>query len=382
MSETSRRKFPIKVFDEEGNEVIKEVSYRAVTDERTGMIHWQMEPGQDLSGQKLRVSRNLRLVSIGGGTGQPVVLQGLKRYLFPEERRGASDLPARERLTAVVTMTDDGGSSGQLRSEFNALPPGDIRNCLAALSQNEGLMTRLLQYRFDGNSGLSQHSMGNLVLTALSELQQSFVKAVSEIGSILAIQGRILPSTVEHAVLRAELADGSFLEGETRINQTSQRIRRLMISPEEVHPVEQVLEALEKADGIIVGPGSLYTSILPNLLIQGVTDAIRRSSAKKILVANLMTEPRETSGFSVSDHLRVLEEHLDFRLADWVVINKTPIPSAQLSRYGAKGSDRTAYALEEIRAFGLEPVEADLLADTDKVRHDPDKLARAILGLF
>jgi uncharacterized cofD-like protein len=382
VSEASHRKFPIKVFDEEGNEVIKEVLYRAVTDERTGMIHWQMEPGQDLSGRKIRINRDLRLVSIGGGTGQPVVLQGLKRYLFPEDRREASDLPARERLTAVVTMTDDGGSSGRLRSEFNALPPGDIRNCLAALSQNEGLMTRLLQYRFDGNSGLSQHSMGNLVLTALSELQQSFVKAVSEIGSILAIQGRILPSTVEHAVLRAELADGSFLEGETRINQTSQRIRRLMISPREVRPVEQVLEALEKADGIIIGPGSLYTSILPNLLIQGVADAIRRSKAKKILVANLMTEPQETTGFSMSDHLRVLEEHLDCRLADWVVINKTPIPSAQLSRYGAEGADRTGYSLEEIRGFGLEPVEAELLGDTEKVRHDPDKLARAILELF
>ncbi len=382
MSEASHRKFPLKVFDEEGNEVIKEVLYRAVTDERTGMVHWQMEPGQDLRAPTLRVDRHLRLVSIGGGTGQPVVLQGLKRHLFSSEGSDPTDLPATERLTAVVTMTDDGGSSGRLRSELNALPPGDIRNCLAALSPNEGLMTRLLQYRFDGNSDLSQHSIGNLVLTALSQLQESFVKAVSEIGSILTIQGRILPSTVEQAVLRAELADGSVLEGETRINRTSQRIRRLMIFPEDVRPLPQVLEALEKADGIIIGPGSLYTSILPNLLIRGVADAVRRSTAKKILVANLMTEPRETSGFSVSDHLRVLLDHLGFRVADWVVINKAPIPGAQLSRYGAEGAERTGYDVEEIGAFGLDLVEADLLADTDKVRHDPDKLARAILGLF
>ncbi len=382
MSEASHRKFPLKVFDEEGNEVIKEVLYRAVTDERTGMIHWQMEPGQDLSGRTLRVNRNLRLVSIGGGTGQPVVLQGLKRYLFSGERPDKVDVPTRERLTAVVTMTDDGGSSGRLRSEFNALPPGDIRNCLAALSHDEGLMTRLLQYRFEGNSGLSQHSLGNLVLTALSEVQQSFVKAVSEIGSILAIQGRILPSTVEQAVLRAELVDGSVLEGETRINRVPGRIRRLMISPADVRPLPEVLEALEKADGIVIGPGSLYTSILPNLLIRGVADAVRRSRAKKIVVANLMTEPQETAGFRVSDHLRVLEEHLGFRLADWVVINKSPIPAAQLSRYGAEGAERTGYDLDKIRALGLEPVEAELLADTDKVRHDPDKLARVILGLF
>lgn len=377
------KKVPVKVYDEEGNEVILEVRYRSVVDERTGMTHWQMEPGQDLSGPRLLVNPDLRLVSIGGGTGQPIVLKGLKRYLFPEPASRFIQPVSRERLTAVVTMTDDGGSSGRLRDEMNVLPPGDIRNCLIGLSEDEALMTRLLKYRFQGENGLSGHSLGNLMLAALSEMHQNFLEAVTDVSSILAIRGRILPSTVEHAVLGAELKDGSVVRGESSINACPHPIRRIMLEPPDVRPLDQVIDALERAHGIIVGPGSLFTSILPNLMIRGVAEAIQRSSAVTVLVTNLMTEPEETRGFTVGDHLRSIEEHIGYQVIDHALVNKTPLPGALLSQYAEDGAEVTAYDVEGIHGLGVNPVEADLLSDDPrKVRHDPEKLARSLLNLF
>jgi len=377
------KKIPIRLYDEEGNEIVREVSYRSVVDAHTGMTRWEMEPGQDLSGGKLQVDPHLRIVSIGGGTGLPVLLRGLKHYLFTNSDKNMIEPSFRERLTAIVAMTDDGGSSGRLRHELNVLPPGDIRNCLIGLSENESLMAKLLKFRFKGDNGLSGHSLGNLILAALSEINQSFFKAVSDLSSILAINGQILPATLEKAVLRAELADGSMIEGETAINACPKPIRRIMIEPEGARPLDQSIASLEKAHGIIIGPGSLYTSILPNLMIHGVADAIKRSPAGKILVANLMTEPEETRGFTVEDHIRVIHEHAGFRLIDHVLINHAPLPLHLKSRYHGEGAEATRYDIEEIRRMGVHPVEADLLSSDDqKVRHDPEKLARNILKLL
>jgi uncharacterized cofD-like protein len=377
------RRVPFKVFDEAGNETVKEINYRSVVDERTGMVQWQMEPGQDISGDKLHVKPDLRLVSIGGGTGQPIVLKGLKRYLFPESDSGGHESYNRERLTAIVTMTDDGGSSGRLRNDLNVPPPGDVRNCLIGLSEDEGLMNRLLKYRFAGDNGLAGHSLGNLILAALSEGHQNFHKAVCEVSSILAIKGEILPSTVENAVLRAELEDGSIIEGETRINTCSQRIRRVMIEPKDIRPLDQALSAIERASGIVIGPGSLYTSILPNLVTPGVAEAIVRSKAIKILIANIMTEPEETRGFTVADHLNVIEAHVGSRVIDHVVINKTPVAHEVLELYKQESAEPTRYDMDEIKGLGVNPVEADLLlTQTNKVRHDYAKLAFQILRFF
>ena len=230
----SIRRVPVKTYDDAGNETIKEIVYRAVTDERTGLVQWQLEPGQEVDDTKLRVDPRLRLVSIGGGTGQPVVLKGLKRSFYPPSEEGKFSPYQRDRLTAIVAMTDDGGSSGRLRSDLNVPPPGDVRNCLIGLSEDEALMTRLLKYRFEGNNGLAGHSLGNLILAALSELHQDFYRAVSEVSSILAIQGQILPSIVGNAILKAELDDGSIICGETNINSCPKSIRRVMIDPADV----------------------------------------------------------------------------------------------------------------------------------------------------
>ena len=376
----SLRKVPITVYDEQGRPRTKEVLYQASVDPATGMVRWEMLPGQDLSGRTLVVPPDLRVVSVGGGTGQPIVLKGLKRYLFPEPCPPGG--PQRDRLTAVVAMTDDGGSSGRLRADLDVLPPGDIRNCLAALAENEGVMTRLLRYRFDGENGLAGHSLGNLMLAALNRVHGDFYRAVTDLGAVLALRGRILPATNQPARLGAELLDGTVLHGESLINRARAGIRRVWIDPPDVRPLEPVLEALERAHVIVIGPGSLYTSILPNLLIRGVAQAVQRSSARTVLVANLMTEPEETRGYSVSRHLQAIQDHLGFQVVDHVLLNRTPIPSRLLTRYSREGAEVTPYHKDSIHAMGVEPVEADLLADEmDKVRHDPEKLARAVLGI-
>jgi len=379
----SIHRVPVKIYDDAGNETAKEIVYRAVPDERTGLIQWHLEPGQEVDDTKLHVNPHLRLVSIGGGTGQPIVLRGLKRYFYPTTEEVSLASYQRDRLTAIVAMTDDGGSSGRLRSDLQVPPPGDVRNCLIGLSEDEALMTRLLKYRFEGDNGLAGHSLGNLILAALSDLHQDFHRAVSEVSSILAIRGQILPSLVGNATLKAELDDGSIIHGETNINSCPKPIRRVMIDPADVQPLDQTLAAIEKADGIIIGPGSLYTSILPNLITPGIAEAIARSRAKKVLVSNIMTEAEETRGYSVMDHLRVIEAHVGSGIVDHVLVNKAPVSPDLLARYRDEGSEPAVYHLDEIRKLGVDPIEVDLLYNNAaKVRHDYHKLAFQILRLF
>src|SRR5580700_621671 len=236
----------------------------------------------------------LRIVAIGGGTGLSTLLHGLKRY--------AKD-PQEAEITAIVTVTDDGGSSGRLRREFEVLPPGDIRNCMVALSEDEGLLSKLFQYRFSGGQGLKGHSFGNLFLTALTNLTGDFAQAVKVSSEVLASLGRIYPATESNVILEAELENGRTMVGESKISKSRSRIKWIRIRPRICRPLPETLEAIERADLITFGPGSLFTSVIPNVLVQGIPRAIRRSRALKAYFVNLMTQPGETTSFSASEHV-------------------------------------------------------------------------------
>ncbi|HZU28089.1 MAG TPA: uridine diphosphate-N-acetylglucosamine-binding protein YvcK [Bryobacteraceae bacterium] len=314
----------------------------------------------------------LRIVSIGGGTGLSTLLSGLKRY--------AGDAKQAE-LTAVVTVTDDGGSSGRLRRDFDVLPPGDIRNCMVALSEDEALLSRLFQYRFGGGSGLRGHSFGNLFLTALTHLTGDFPLAVRTSSEILAIRGCIFPATAQNVTLTAELVNGAVVRGETRISRSRYRIRRIHLNPEQCTPLPETLEAIEAADLITFGPGSLFTSIVPNVLVQGIPDAVRRSRALKACFINIMWQPGETIDFRASDHIAAIAEHGGDHLIDAAVLNTRPISEPMLQRYAEQRARPVVNDAERIREMGIEVVEEELLSEGEKVRHDPDAIAAVAMRL-
>src|SRR5579872_7225400 len=257
--------------------------------------------------ERRQLNRGYRLVAIGGGTGLSTVLRGLKAYT--------------SNLTAIVTVTDDGGSSGRLRAELGVLPPGDIRNCLVALADSESLMADLFQYRFNEGDGLSGHSFGNLFIAAMCGIAGDFDRAIKESSRVLAIKGRVLPSTLANVALEATLADGTMVRGETSISRSALPIKRLRLVPGHCHPLPEALDAILGADIIVLGPGSLYTSIMPNLLVPGIAEAIERSKAIKVFVCNIMTQPGETTGMSASDHVRTILEATDRRLFDRALVN-------------------------------------------------------------
>jgi uncharacterized cofD-like protein len=316
-----------------------------------------------------------RIVAFGGGTGLPVVLRGL-----------ADAIPARvgdrwaDRLAAIVTVSDDGGSSGRLRRDFGVLPPGDIRNCLAALSSDVAF-GRLLGHRFDGGTDLSGHAVGNLMLTALARMTGSFAGAIDEMGRLLNARGRVFPSTCDDVTLRAELANGDTVDGESAIVQHPADIRRLTLV-RRARPWPDALRAIINADVIVVGPGSLYTSVVPNLLVDGVASTLAAVRGIRICVANLMTQAGETEGMSLDDHLRVLLEHTGHHLFDYVLVNNREPDAAQLERYRREGAEPVRRG-RELRFGGrAKLVAADLLdTDSDHVRHDGAKLAAAILDI-
>jgi len=310
-----------------------------------------------------------RFVVIGGGTGLSTLLRGLKK------------LPAD--ITALVTVADDGGSSGRLRREMGMPPPGDIRSCLVALADAEPLMQQLFQYRFRGEdkNGLNGHSFGNLLIAALTDIMGDFERAVKESSKVLAIHGRVLPSTLENVVLRAELEDGQIIEGESRISQTIVPIRRISLHPENPEPLAEALEAIADATAIVIGPGSVFTSIIPNLLIRGLVAAIAASPATKIYVCNVMTQPSETTGFSASDHVEAILRHTGVNFIDSVLLNATAPARSVLAAYRREGAAMVEPDLAAVAALGVCPVSADLLSHTDLARHDPDKLAQAVWRL-
>ncbi|MDQ6766664.1 MAG: YvcK family protein [Candidatus Eremiobacteraeota bacterium] len=314
--------------------------------------------------ERRQLDRGNRLVVIGGGTGLATALRGLKEYT--------------SNLTAIVTVTDDGGSSGRLRTELGLLPPGDIRNCLVALADSESMMAELFQYRFNDGEGLVGHSFGNLFIAAMCGIAGDFDRAIKESSRVLAIKGRVLPSTLANISLEATLADGSIVKGETTISRSSLPIRRVRLVPSHCQALPEALEAIQTADVIILGPGSLYTSIMPNLLVPGIAEAIERSKATKLFVCNIMTQPGETTGMTASDHVRAVFEATDRRLFDRTLVN-VGRANRLLPVYERDGAFQVAPDLEMIAAFGVRPITGDFIAEGHQVRHDPKKLATAIL---
>ncbi len=319
----------------------------------------------------------LRIVTVGGGNGLSTLLRGLRSYATPSEPWAS---PAVD-ITAVVTVTDDGGSSGRLRREFAVLPPGDIRNCMVALSGDEALLSRLFQYRFPTGRGLKGHSFGNLFLAALTNVTGDFAQAVKVSSEVLASVGRIHPSTGANVVLEATLADGTRVLGESRISRSRARIEQIALRPRRCRPMRETLEAIARADLITFGPGSLYTSVIPNLLVQGIPAAIRSAPAIKAYIANLMWQPGETTGFSASDHVDAVLKHACKGLLDCVILNTRPIAPAQLRRYARQGARPVENDVDKLRQMGVSIVEAELAEQTDKVRHDAERLACIVLDL-
>lgn len=284
-------------------------------------------------------------------------------------------------VTAVVTVTDDGGSSGRLRREFDILPPGDIRNCMVALSEDEALLSKLFQYRFHTGRGLKGHSFGNLFLAALTGVTGDFAKTVQLSSEVLAIVGRIYPSTKANVRLEARLADGTTVSGETRISRSKTRIDRILLEPHRCRPLRETLNAIAAADLICFGPGSLFTSVVPNVLVGGIPRAIAESPAVKAYFVNLMWQPGETMNFSASDHVRVIHKHARRRLIDVAVINTRPISGSMRSRYAAQRVFPVANDTPVLDELGLRVVGTNLLAKGEKVRHDPQATAAVAVRL-
>lgn len=322
------------------------------------------------------ISGGQRLVALGGGTGLSTLLAGLKQLVGKTDESIWVDS-----LSAIVTVSDNGGSSGRLRDELQMLPPGDIRNCIVALSEDSSLLSRLFRYRFRGEGELGGHSFGNLFLAALTEVTGDFTEAVRLSSEVLASKGHIFPATISDVHLVAELDDGSIVHGETQISASRTPIRKLRLEPEQCLPLPQVLRALRTADVITVGPGSLYTSILPNLLVSQVARVIGESRATKIFVSNLMTQPGETDGYNALQHLETLRKYAPEIEFDFVVVNDRRISEEQAERYAAEQAyqigidDPILNALDQT----TEVMRADLLDGGEKVRHNSERLARVVL---
>ncbi|MEO8574925.1 MAG: uridine diphosphate-N-acetylglucosamine-binding protein YvcK [Pyrinomonadaceae bacterium] len=316
------------------------------------------------------------LVAIGGGTGLSTLLSGLKKYV------GAGvDGIAIRRLSAIVAVSDDGGSSGRLRDEFQMPPPGDIRNCMVALSEDSHLLSKLFKHRFSGDGQLAGHNFGNLFLAALSEVTGDFAEAVRLSSEILASKGHIFPATVSDVRIAARLTDGSVVQGETNISKTGGTIKRLYLEPEDCEPHPEAIAAISKGHILTVGPGSLFTSILPPLLVNGVVDAIAASSATKIFVCNLMTQPGETDGLTARRHLEIVREYAPGLNFDYVIVNNRPISEIQSQLYTQDGAEQIGVhgSIDSEVIEGANVVYADLLDEGQLVRHSPARLAKTVL---
>lgn len=321
----------------------------------------------------------LRIVSIGGGTGLSALLQGLKGYV-DVHGAGKPGKPAVD-IAAVVTVSDDGGSSGRLRREFDVLPPGDIRNCLVALSEDETLLSRLFQYRFESGRGLKGHSFGNLFLTALTHITGDFPDAVKECSDVLAIKGRIYPSTATNVSLEAVLESGRRVMGETKISRSRRRIETVRLRPRRCRPLPETLAAIGQADVITFGPGSLFTSVIPNVLVEGIPEAIRRSPAVKAYFVNLMWQPGETTNFTASDHIEAIHRHAGGKLLDYAVINTRAIGPALRRRYAREQSAPVENDFDKIGAMGVNVVCGDLVQESGLVRHNSGVIAAIAVEL-
>ncbi|TVX99156.1 gluconeogenesis factor YvcK family protein [Cohnella terricola] len=317
--------------------------------------------------QQPTLPRNPRIVVIGGGTGLSVMLRGLKQKPLD--------------ITAIVTVADDGGSSGILREELQIPPPGDIRNVLSALADIEPLMTEVLKYRFNNGTGLAGHSLGNLILAAMTDITGDFVTGITELSRIFAVRGRVLPAANQAIVLKAEMEDGSIVVGESTIPKSGLAIRRVFLEPSDVKALPEAVQALEEADAILFGPGSLFTSIMPNLLVPDLAEAIVKSDAVKLFVCNVMTQPGETDNYSVSDHLAAVQAHIGHQLFDYVIVNDGEIPPQVECLYAEQGSKAVHLDLDEVTRQGYKVIADTLVLFRTYLRHDAEKLSDHIYHL-
>ncbi len=336
-----------------------------------------------LEKEKATRERGLRVVAIGGGTGLSTLLKGLKRFaLTPAEVCEApAGSPVISDLCAVVTVSDDGGSSGRLRKELHMLPPGDIRNCIVALSEDEALLSRLFQHRFAQGSGLEGHSFGNLFLAALTSITHDFSEAVRLSSEILVTRGHIHPATTSSVELEALMEDGTRVLGETKITASKGRIQELFLVPADVEPLPQTLEAIAGADIISIGPGSLFTSLIPNLLVHGIADAIVSSPATKVYICNLMTQANESLGLSAADHIRALNRHAHQQLFDYALINRTPVSDQLRTKYALEGACQIVADLDAIAALGVVPILGDYLEEAGAARHNTVRVANDLVQI-
>jgi len=314
-----------------------------------------------------KLSNGPAITVIGGGTGLSTLLRGIK-YVSGN-------------CTAVVTVGDDGGSSGRLRQDLGIIPPGDLRKCLVAMADREPLMERVMQYRFEGDSYLSGHSLGNLFLAAIAETEGGMEEGLKAASQILKVHGHVIPSTLHSIQLAADMTDGSFVLGQAEIAQARKKVQRLRMIPETVPALQSAVEAIRQADVLILGPGSLYTSVICNLLVPEIREAVLQSQAVKIYICNVMTQPGETDGFGAYEHVKTLTDYVGGQFLDYVIVNSQEISEEQQALYRAKGQEPVTPDMDKIEQTGVKVIPFKLISSSDMVRHDPQKLAQAIMSL-
>ena len=322
----------------------------------------------------------LHVVVIGGGTGLSTLLRGMRRHVgAPGQSSDAAHMIGD--LAAVVTVTDDGGSSGRLRQDFNMLPPGDLRNCMVALSEEEDLLSKLFTHRFRGGNGLKGHNFGNLFVAALTEITGDFAQAVQLASKILATRGRIYPATTANATLVANMDDGTVVRGETKITASRRRIVELTLDPPNPAPLPETLEAIERADLITVGPGSLYTSLITNLLVEGISAALGTARALRVFICNLMTQANESLNLTASQHIERIYDHTRTRIFDYAIVNTGAFSPETLARYAAEGAAPIVPDIERIEALGVRCIAGNFASEANVVRHAADRVTEALLAL-
>jgi len=325
-------------------------------------------------------TRQLRVVAMGGGTGLSTLLRGFRRYVAVAGQN-ATESPAISDLAAIVTVTDDGGSSGRLRQDFNMLPPGDLRNCMVALSEEEDLLTRLFTHRFRGGDALKGHNFGNLFVAALTEITGDFAQAVQLSSKILATRGHIYPATTANTTLVAEMDDGELVRGETNITASRKRIVELILDPPNPSPLPETLEAIERADLITVGPGSLYTSLITNLLVDGIPAALAGARGLRVYVCNLMSQANESLELTASEHIERIYEHTHAPIFDCALVNTAPFSSETLARYAAEGATAIVPDIEKIEAMGVKCITGNFASEETVVRHASARVTTTLLAL-
>ncbi len=324
--------------------------------------------------------RPLRVVAIGGGTGLSTLLRGLRRHVSVPG--SASPEPSQiADLSAVVTVTDDGGSSGRIRKDFNMLPPGDLRNCMVALSEEEDLLVQLFAHRFRGGNGIGGHNFGNLFVVALTEITGDFAHAIQLASKILATRGRIYPVTTADATIVARMDDGSLVRGETNITASRRRIAELMLDPPGAAALPETIEAIERADLITVGPGSLYTSLITNLLVQGIPSALARAQGIRVFICNLMTQANESLGLTASEHIQRIYEHTRAPIFDYAIVNTAPFSEPTLARYAKENASPIEADIDRIEALGVRCIVGDFASEENVVRHNANRVTAALLDI-